>query len=264
MKDIERYALLGARIATAIFCTLCLLVACVTSHAETPLPVLNVSVIVDPATRDKLGETATRDWVGLMMSETAAAYAEQLGLDVRMTHLEFNHVADDTQPITLLDKLDAMRTANTLLYETGATIFFTDRRLRIGSQLYDGYAYANSVCSSFGVAVISFESGPLTTAHELGHILGAPHDGEGECKTTPRTGFIMQGSGISGTRFSQCSVDLIKKTIATTPCLQQAMPCAPAACTPPPVKKSGGGSFDELLIGFLLGIAFLAYVQRRR
>ncbi len=63
----------------------------------------------------------------------------------------------------------------------------------------------------------------IVMAHELGHNFGASHDGEagGSCASVAG-GYIMSPSISGYANFSQCSVDVIKKTLDTKSCVTPA------------------------------------------
>jgi hypothetical protein len=64
-------------------------------------------------------------------------------------------------------------------------------------------------------------SAALIMAHEIGHNLGAEHDGAGACSSVPET-FIMAPNLNSSTTFSQCSVNAIKSFIGSASCVTPA------------------------------------------
>jgi hypothetical protein len=107
----------------------------------------------------------------------------------------------------------------------------------------------------------------LITAHEIGHVFGAPHDGTDQCASTPQNQYIMTPMiSTSITTFSQCSLDEINKVIDSYACVKP-LPAAEPAPPPPPAASpgndggdsdsGGGGSLDPflLLLLFVLGVA---------
>jgi len=79
----------------------------------------------------------------------------------------------------------------------------------------EGAAYTNSVCERNALAVVTVSLrngkpsrfGPKTLAHEIGHILGATHDGHGRARQCQSTGYIMAENipHNTQTRWSTCS-----------------------------------------------------------
>ncbi|XP_018023313.1 venom metalloproteinase antarease-like TtrivMP_A [Hyalella azteca] len=86
---------------------------------------------------------------------------------------------------------------------------------------FAGLAYVGSVCmissgiaSNTGVAEDNgYYYGVLNSAHEMGHTLGAPHDGDGTSAKCPwSAGYLMSyiANSYLSLRFSQCSSDAMK------------------------------------------------------
>jgi hypothetical protein len=96
-------------------------------------------------------------------------------------------------------------------------------------------------------------------AHEIGHILGADHDGDqkGFCPVTDNKIYVMSDIPFANntTEFSACSIETIKNSYPAHECV------APIVSTPvlPPVTppaatndNGGGGSMDWLVILLLI------------
>jgi len=101
----------------------------------------------------------------------------------------------------------------------------------------------------------------LITAHEIGHVFGAPHDGTGKCASTPQDQYIMTPTftGTSITSFSRCSLDEIDAVLDSYACvvaLPPPDPEPPATPPPPPAETGdgdgGGGSLDPSVLLLLL------------
>src|SRR6185369_9639204 len=89
-----------------------------------------------------------------------------------------------------------------------------------------GIAYVGTVCDAQrGVSLSERSYGTtisaLLMAHELGHNLGAPHDGEGACASVGG-GFIMAPSVSGVATFSQCSIDVMHTKLASASCVSAA------------------------------------------
>nr|XP_037277209.1 metalloprotease mig-17-like [Rhipicephalus microplus] len=87
------------------------------------------------------------------------------------------------------------------------------------------------MCNDYSVAVVKDTAGWYTgqhsTVHELGHLLGAYHDGEGSStKCHAADGYIMspKSHGANHEKFSSCSLAAISKYVSSeeSKCLRYA------------------------------------------
>ncbi|XP_022321813.2 uncharacterized protein LOC111123643 isoform X2 [Crassostrea virginica] len=119
---------------------------------------------------------------------------------------------------SVLDKFQSWRESNLLdgsLPEHDHAMMFTRYNLAINNQTdTTGSAYISSICSKSSVSLVQenfdFISNTVA-AHELGHSLGATHEGVGS-NTCPDEGYVMsavsrpRSTSINPWRFSSCSV----------------------------------------------------------
>ncbi|HUQ52685.1 MAG TPA: M12 family metallo-peptidase, partial [Gammaproteobacteria bacterium] len=187
-------------------------------------------------------------------------FSEQLGVQINVATTQIFTTSND--PFTtsaasaLLDELANYRGATTAQDAQGITHLFTGRDLD-GSTA--GIAYFGAVCAhrgsfdgrSFGAGLSEARRGAVTdslvAAHEIGHLFGAPHDGEstGACSATPTT-FLMAPNINGSDQFSACSIRQIQAEIATARCLT---PIGPAnvkvLLTQPAQNALAGASFSQ-------------------
>ena len=174
-----------------------------------------------------------------------------------------------TDSSALLGDLGQLRQRTPALYATGLTHLFTGRDL---DGDIAGRAYTLALCSkryaaSLTLAHSSAALDTLITAHEIGHVFGAPHDGTEQCASTPPDGYIMAPNlDSSVTSFSQCSLDEINEVIDSYACvkaLPSPAPAPPDTPAPPPGgdgggggggSSGGGGSLDPTLLLLLLAL----------
>jgi len=168
-----------------------------------------------------------RDEILARLNNVDGIFTAQLGLKFNIASLEVYAAGDDpftttTSPSSLLRELSEQRRRVATLRTTGLTHLFTGRDLE-GDTV--GVAYLDSVCDPELAAAITELRGRTTvyesliTAHEIGHNLGAPHDGEaGSCLSTPQT-FLMAPRINGNETFSACSLGQINPRIEAAPCI---------------------------------------------
>lgn len=155
-------------------------------------------------------------------------FAEQVGLLVLASDLRVLPANDDpfttTNAAALLEQFAGYRSASSTLRSRALAHLLTGKDL---DGTTAGIAYMDAACSDEHGASLSSRSygttiSALIMAHELGHNLGAPHDGEaGACSATGG-GFIMAPSVSGYSTFSNCSVQAMRAALARSSCLGSA------------------------------------------
>jgi hypothetical protein len=242
-----------------------------------PTQKLEISVLADAAVLARFAsQTQARDAILTRLNNVDGIFSSQLGVEISVESVEIAGeltaaLSATTHPSTLLEELGELRGRTATLRATGLTHLFTGRDLDGDTA---GMAYTLALCSPrFASSHTTFHSSAaldtLMTAHEIGHVFGAPHDGVQECAATPQGQYIMTPMlDTSVTSFSQCSLDQINAVIDSYSCLED----LPAAATPSPPPgdagdggggEGGGGSVDTWVLGLLLMLALSQWLPRR-
>ena len=198
----------------------------VTENATLPLE-LDISLIGDADFQTKFGSNAVIELLA-RHNIVDGIYAEQLGLLVNPTDVRV--VAPDpntftsTDPSTLLGQVAAFRRGDAVSNARGVTHLVTGHSL---DGTTAGIAYRGGACdinqgASLSEASLATSFDGLVMAHELGHNLGAVHDGEGVCASTPSSTYLMAPVLSYNSQFSQCSLDTIRPFIQSASCIKPA------------------------------------------
>lgn len=232
---------------------------------------LEISVVTDWETVSYYGSVdETKQAIDPVFEYAATIFSNQLNItnvitivDVPATESE-DTIANHTHAVSLMDSLFDYVNSNEEHYSADVTVLVTKRDLAIGGQDLAGYAKIKSICSASSIAIIELTDNGLdgqTLAHELAHVLGAVHDGDVPCESTPNRGYLMSSAIHTGNdNFSACSINTINTTIDVYgSCMfPNEVPDTPIEITP--VPRSGGGSVSML---FLLMLSLTYILQRR-
>ena len=218
-------------------------------------------------------EAQARDAILTRLNSVDGIFSSQVGVELQVVSVNIAGeitagLSETTDSSVLLEELSRLRQQSPALADTGLTHLFTGRQLDGDTA---GIAYTLALCSQrFGVSLAMAHNSAaldaLITAHEIGHVFGAPHDGAEQCASTPQNQYIMTPTlTTSVTSFSQCSLDQIDAVLDSYACVV-ALPAPgpapteppappPAPPAPPPGDSGGGGSLDPSLLLLLLALS---------
>jgi hypothetical protein len=244
---------------------------------------VEISILGDAAYLARYSsEAQAHDAILTRLNNVDGIFSSQVGVELQVVSV---NIAGDltaglsatTDSSALLDELGRLRQQSPALVATGLTHLFTGRQLDGDTA---GVAYMLALCSprhaaSLTMAHTSAALDTLITAHEIGHVFGAPHDGTEQCASTPQNQYIMTPIlSTSVTSFSQCSLDQISAVIDSYSCVKALPPPGPAPTAPPapspappaqpPSDNGGGGSLDPFLLLLLLALRAALSTRRHR
>jgi len=194
---------------------------------------LEISAIGDASFRARYaGDAEARDAVLTRLNIVDGIFSAQVGAGVEVTSVNVGDALGEsldatTDPTILLDSLGTLRQQTPALNARGLTHLFTGRNLDGDSV---GIAYSATLCNqrysaSLAQAHDSATIDALISAHEIGHVFGAPHDGEEQCAATSPTQFIMAPVlNSQANSFSQCSLEQMAPRVANASCLKPLLP----------------------------------------
>jgi hypothetical protein len=235
---------------------------------------VEISILGDAAYLARYAdETQARDAILTRLNNVDGIFSSQLGVELQVVSVDLAGestagLSATTNSSVLIEELGRLRQQSPALSATGLTHLFTGRQLDGDTA---GIAYSLALCSErFGASLTMAHNSAtldaLITAHEIGHVFGAPHDGTEQCASTPQGQFIMTPTlNTSVTSFSQCSLDQINAVIDSYSCVVALPPPGPAPPAPPPAPPApppgddgggggGGGSLDPFLLLLLLAL----------
>lgn len=194
-----------------------------------PERVLELRLLADSSYFDKHPEDAAVRMLDTV-HQASAIFRSQLGIRLRVSSLtviedasieDFTSAAD---PLALLTDLSS----ESRIQGSGLLHLFTGRDL-LGSTVgisWPGLACHPSHAAGLSQDVRSLGLAVVVTAHEIGHSLGARHDGDGECRAAG-SGHLMWPLPSEGTRtMSECSRQAILRASSSMSCLAVPSPVA--------------------------------------
>ncbi len=194
----------------------------------TPTLRLEMLALADAAFRAQYNsDQAALDALTVRMNNIDGIFSSQLGLEVQATDVQMYAsdplaLGNSTDASTLLSALGQLRKSSPVMSSYAVTHLFTGRDLD-GDTL--GIAYIGNICNArYGASLSEVRNrgawiDSLIAAHELGHQLGAVHDGTGSCSSTPAQGYLMDAKINGSNIFSQCSQDTLLQTMQYAACL---------------------------------------------
>lgn len=189
---------------------------------------IDVSALADADFRALFpDDQKARDEILVRLNNVDGLFSAQLGVQIHVASVDIDgpstaNLSTITNASALLSKLADERLRNPGLRSHAVNFLFTGREF---DDHRVGLAYTRTLCSpvfSVGLARSSVNSGldSLIAAHEIAHVLGAPHDGEKACSRTPTSRFLMTPSLISSESvFSSCSLENMRPAIQAASCV---------------------------------------------
>jgi hypothetical protein len=225
-----------------------------------PTHELTVDVVVDSYLVRREGE----DLDGYLLAQLNiidGLYRNQLGLQVvakrtvKYTSAGTDYFTSTDVPEDLLDELSRWRLDQPRQQQASLTHLFTGRDL---DRRTVGLAFLDSLCSRrYSASLSEARTAPtfaaLIAAHEIAHVLGAPHDGDEQGACAHVSGAYLMSPRINGSQqFSSCSIAQMMPTIEE----------APASCLVRVAGATGGGG--GALAGTALALLGLMTLHRAR
>ncbi|MGE0114579.1 MAG: M12 family metallo-peptidase [Steroidobacteraceae bacterium] len=200
----------------------------VTASGGEPTLRLEIQVLGDAAFRAQYSsDQAALDAIMVRLNNVDGIFTAQMGLEVQATDVQIYSsdpatLSSSTNADTLLSSVGQLRHDTPGMSSYAATHLFTGRDLD-GNTL--GAGYIGNICNArYGASLSELRDrgawiDSLVAAHELGHQLGAVHDGTGVCASTPAQTNLMSAQINGSSDLSQCSRDSIFAIMQQAACL---------------------------------------------
>lgn len=239
----------------------------------TPTRRLSVALVADTALAAHDGAQVEANLLA-QLNVIDGLFANQLGVRIAASSVSvFTRQPDEpfdatTDASDLLEQLASWRTDNPQQRAAGLTHLFTGRNLE-GRTV--GMAYLGTLCSrrysaSLSQATTAVSFAALIAAHEIAHVMGAPHDGERDsaCAATPAD--YLMASRVNGSQeFSACSLEQMAPQVESASCLVpiQSPGTWPEDGENPPAQAGGGGALPATALAMLM-LLWLGRSRSRR
>lgn len=186
---------------------------------------LEISALGDGLFMSRFGnDTLAREEILRRLNNVDGIFSSQLGIEIGVASIDIgDSLSGTTSASSLLDELGDLRKRSPSLNSRGLTHLFTGRNLD-GSTA--GIAFVGSVCDRKYGAGLTESSGTrwvesLIAAHEIGHSLGAPHDGDASeaCGGVSSSQYLMASAINGNDKFSECSLSVMRSRVASASCI---------------------------------------------
>ena len=186
---------------------------------------LEISALGDGLFMSRFGnDTVAREEILRRLNNIDGIFSSQLGIEIGVASIDIgDSLSATTSASSLLDELGDLRKRSRTLNSSGLTHLFTGRDL---DGTTAGIAFVGSVCDrQYGAGLTESSSTrwveSLIAAHEIGHSLGAPHDGDASqaCGGVPSAQYLMASAINGNDKFSACSLNVMQARAASASCI---------------------------------------------